>query len=52
MGGRTGTSAYIVPTNDSIAVLLTQVELTGPTGNRVLEGFWSAAAQHLGHDTV
>lgn len=50
--GGTGTSAYIVPTDDSVAILLTQVELTGPTGSRVIEGFWSAAAEHLGHDTV
>jgi CubicO group peptidase (beta-lactamase class C family) len=50
--GGTGTSAYIVPTDDSVAILLTQVELTGPTGSRVIEGFWSAAAEHLGHDRI
>jgi hypothetical protein len=38
-----------VPTDDSVAVLLTQVELGGPTGSTVIEGFWSAAAAHLGH---
>ena len=32
----------------SVAVLLTQVALAGPTGSRVIEGFWSAAAEHLG----
>jgi CubicO group peptidase (beta-lactamase class C family) len=46
--GGTGTSAYVVPTDGSVAVLLTQVELVGPTGSRVIEGFWAAAAAHLG----
>jgi len=48
--GGTGTSAYAVPSDDSVAVLLTQVELGGPTGSQVIEGFWTAAAEHLGHD--
>jgi CubicO group peptidase (beta-lactamase class C family) len=48
--GGTGTSAYVVPSDGSVAVLLTQVELTGPTGNQVIEGFWTAAAERLGHD--
>ena len=47
--GGTGTSAYVVPTDGSVAVLLTQVELGGPTGSQVIEGFWAAAADHLGH---
>ena len=47
--GGTGTSAYVVPSDDSVAVLLTQVELGGPTGSTVIEGFWAAAAEHLGH---
>ncbi len=45
--GGTGTSAYVVPAERSVAVLLTQVELGGPTGSQVIEGFWSAAAEHL-----
>ena len=48
--GGTGYSSYVVPSDDSVAVVvLTQVELAGPTGSRVIEGFWSAAAEHLGH---
>ena len=47
--GGTGTSAYVVPSDDSVAILLTQVELAGPTGSTVIEGFWAAAAEHLGH---
>ena len=46
----TGTSAYIVPADDSVAILLTQVELGGPDGGVVLETFWTAAAAQLGHD--
>jgi CubicO group peptidase (beta-lactamase class C family) len=47
--GGTGTSAYALPADRSVAVLLTQVELGGPTGSRVIESFWAAAAAHLGH---
>ncbi len=47
--GGTGTSAYIVPADGSVAILLTQVQLGGPTGAAVLESFWTAAADHLGH---
>jgi CubicO group peptidase (beta-lactamase class C family) len=49
--GGTGTSAFVVPSDESVAILLTQVELAGPTGSSVLERFWTAAAEHLGHDT-
>jgi CubicO group peptidase (beta-lactamase class C family) len=48
--GGTGTSAYVVPSDESVAVLLTQVQLEGPTGSQVIEGFWTAAAEYLGHD--
>lgn len=50
--GGTGTSAYVVPSDDNAAILLTQVELGGPTGSRVIEGFWAAAAEHLAHKTA
>lgn len=49
--GGTGTSAHIVPSDGSIAIVLTQVELGGPTGAAVLETFWTAAATKLGHGT-
>ena len=49
--GGTGTSAYVVPSDGSIAILLTQRELGGPGGNPVLESFWAAAATELGHNT-
>jgi CubicO group peptidase (beta-lactamase class C family) len=49
--GGSGTSAYAVPADDSVAILLTQVELGGPQGSSVLESFWTAAAAHLGHNS-
>jgi CubicO group peptidase (beta-lactamase class C family) len=45
--GGTGTSAHVATAEDSVAVLLTQVELSGPTGSHVIETFWTAAAEHL-----
>jgi CubicO group peptidase (beta-lactamase class C family) len=48
--GGTGTSVYVVPSDGSIAILLTQTELAGPAGSTVLESFWSTAAAELGHD--
>ncbi len=47
--GGTGTSAYVVPADGSIAILLMQVEISGPTEVGLLETFWRAAAQQLGH---
>jgi CubicO group peptidase (beta-lactamase class C family) len=49
--GGTGTSAYHVPADGTIAILLTQTELGGPTGAPILETFWAAAATALGHST-
>ena len=49
--GGTGTCAYIVPSDSSIAILLTQTELGGPAGAPVMESFWTAAATILGHTT-
>ncbi len=49
--GGTGTCAYVVPSDDSIAILLTQTELGGPRGAPVLESFWAVAAEILDHRT-
>jgi CubicO group peptidase (beta-lactamase class C family) len=49
--GGSGTSAYAVPADGSIAILLTQVELGGPDGSPLLESFWTAAAARLGHNS-
>ena len=48
--GGTGTCAYVVPSDGSISILLTQTEVGGAGGARVLEAFWAAAAAHHGHD--
>ncbi len=45
--GGTGTSAHVVPSDDSVAILLTQTGLGGPGGAAVLESFWAAAAARL-----
>ena len=47
--GGTGTSAYTVRSDASTAILLTQTEVGGPPGARVLENFWTTAATQLGH---
>ncbi len=48
--GGTGVSAYLVPSDDSIAILLTQTELGGPAGAAVLDSFWAAAGAQLEHN--
>lgn len=48
--GGTGTSASCVPSDGSVAILLTQVELQGPADVATLETFWREAARRLGHD--
>jgi CubicO group peptidase (beta-lactamase class C family) len=48
--GGTGTCAYVVPSDGTTSILLTQAEVGGPGGARVLEAFWAAAATHHGHD--
>ncbi|WP_097867818.1 serine hydrolase domain-containing protein [Streptomyces sp. rh34] len=42
--GGTGTTAHIVPSTGTVAVLLTQMELTGPAAPQVMRDFWTYAA--------
>jgi CubicO group peptidase (beta-lactamase class C family) len=42
--GGTGTAAHIVPSTGTVTVLLTQVELTGPTPPAPMRDFWRYAA--------
>ncbi|MFB8106193.1 serine hydrolase domain-containing protein [Streptomyces sp. NPDC056007] len=42
--GGTGTTAHIIPSTGTVAVLLTQVELAGPTAPQVMRDFWTYAA--------
>ncbi|MFC8247270.1 serine hydrolase domain-containing protein [Streptomyces chartreusis] len=42
--GGTGTTAYIVPTTGTIAIMLTQVGMTSPTPTPLMRDFWRSAA--------
>ncbi|MFD9128269.1 serine hydrolase domain-containing protein [Kitasatospora sp. NPDC059571] len=42
--GGTGTAAHIVPATGAVTVLLTQVELAGPTPPALMRDFWRYAA--------
>jgi CubicO group peptidase (beta-lactamase class C family) len=41
--GGTGTSAHVVPATGTVAVLLTQREMTGPTPTTTMRAFWRHA---------
>ncbi|MEU4098422.1 serine hydrolase domain-containing protein [Streptomyces sp. NPDC026673] len=42
--GGTGTAAHVTPSTGTVTVLLTQVELTGPTPPATMRAFWRYAA--------
>ena len=42
--GGTGTAAHVVPATGTVAVLLTQREMTGPSSTPALHAFWRYAA--------
>jgi CubicO group peptidase (beta-lactamase class C family) len=42
--GGTGTAAHIVPSTGDITILLTQVQMAGPTPTPLMRGFWRSAA--------
>ncbi|MFG2569589.1 serine hydrolase domain-containing protein [Streptomyces sp. NPDC048567] len=42
--GGTGTTAHIVPAAGTAAIMLSQVEMTGPTPPRLMRDFWQYAA--------
>ncbi|MGZ4604379.1 MAG: serine hydrolase domain-containing protein, partial [Kineosporiaceae bacterium] len=42
--GGTGTTAHVVPATGTVAVLLTQREMTGPTPPEFMRAFWRYAA--------
>ncbi|MFJ8847990.1 serine hydrolase domain-containing protein [Streptomyces cyaneofuscatus] len=42
--GGTGTTAHVIPSTGTVAVLLTQVELAGPVTPQVMRDFWTYAA--------
>ena len=42
--GGTGTAAHITPSTGAVAILLSQLELTGPTPPALMRDFWRYAA--------
>ena len=46
--GGTGTSAHVVPATGTVAILLTQREMTGPESTPMLHAFWTYAADRTG----
>ncbi|MFF9791829.1 serine hydrolase domain-containing protein [Streptomyces bacillaris] len=42
--GGTGTTAHIIPSTGTVAVLLTQMELAGPAASQLMRDFWTYAA--------
>jgi CubicO group peptidase (beta-lactamase class C family) len=42
--GGTGTAAHVLPSTGLVTILLTQVELTGPTPPQVMRDVWTYAA--------
>ncbi|WP_093750672.1 serine hydrolase domain-containing protein [Streptomyces sp. DvalAA-19] len=42
--GGTGTTAHIIPSTGTVAVLLTQMELAGPAAPQLMRDFWTYAA--------
>jgi CubicO group peptidase (beta-lactamase class C family) len=43
--GGTGTAAHVVPATGTIAILLTQVQMAGPTPTPLMRDFWRYAAK-------
>lgn len=41
--GGTGTTAHVRPSTNTVAVLLTQVQMAGPASTPLMQRFWSHA---------
>jgi CubicO group peptidase (beta-lactamase class C family) len=41
--GGTGTTAHVAPATDTVGILLTQVQMTGPTSTPLMREFWQYA---------
>ena len=41
--GGTGTTAHVAPSTGTIGILLTQVQMTGPTPTQLMREFWQYA---------
>jgi CubicO group peptidase (beta-lactamase class C family) len=42
--GGTGTTAHVIPSTGAVTILLTQLEMTGPTPPEIMRDFWRYAA--------
>jgi CubicO group peptidase (beta-lactamase class C family) len=42
--GGTGTAAHVTPSTGTVAILLSQLELAGPTSPALMQDFWRHAA--------
>ena len=45
--GGTGTTAHVAPSSGTVGVLLTQVQMIGPTPTHVMRQFWQYAFRPL-----
>ena len=43
--GGTGTAAHLIPATGTVTILLSQVELTGPTPPAIMRDFWRYASE-------
>lgn len=43
--GGTGTAAYLIPATGTVTILLSQVELAGPTPPAIMRDFWRYASE-------
>jgi CubicO group peptidase (beta-lactamase class C family) len=50
--GGTGTAAHLTPSTGLVSILLTQLELSGPTPPDVMRDFWRYAAQTSGRSSA
>lgn len=48
--GGTGTAAHVVPSTATVTIVLSQLELAGPTGPALMRDVWRYAEQRLGID--
>jgi CubicO group peptidase (beta-lactamase class C family) len=50
--GGTGTAAHLTPSTGLVSILLTQLELSGPTPPDVMRDFWRYAARTSGRSSA
>lgn len=43
--GGTGTAAHITPSTGTVSIVLSQLEMTGPTAPALMRDFWRCAVE-------